>query len=455
MRRLPIRLRLAGWYSAIFAAGVALFGAAMWLALKQRLIRDVDAALLERVRGLETVLEVEQPESREQIKVELSEFAREVQNGELTRLSDSRGVLLAPGGAPRLFARSLRLTTPVFFSVEEGGLRFRVFGREFQRRGESYNVLAAAPLTPVYSILHGFLRAMLLMAPLLLAASAAGGYWLSRRALMPVDEITRTARSIHVHNLSQRVPDPGTGDELQRLSEAWNEVLERLDESVERMRRFTADASHELRTPIALIRATAELALRRQRSGEQYRSALMTIKAEAEHMTNLAESLLLAARADSGGADMPLAPADVNLIAAQIVDENQPLALARNIQLRAVTAGHPAIASVNAAGVRRIITILVDNALKYTPAYGDVTVRVSQASSGVEIAVEDSGDGIAPASLPHIFERFYRADPSRTDRAGAGLGLSIAQALARAHGSEIAVQSAPGAGSRFSVFLKS
>ena len=148
----------------------------------------------------------------------------------------------------------------------------------------------------------------------MLALACIGGYWISGRALRPVDEITRAAKSISVQNLSQRLPVPATGDEIERMSEAWNDVLRRLDSAVQRIRQFTADASHELRTPIALIRSTAELALRRERTAAEYRRSLATIHQESERMTELTEQLLKLARADSGTVEMPLTPIDLNAV---------------------------------------------------------------------------------------------------------------------------------------------
>jgi signal transduction histidine kinase len=269
-----------------------------------------------------------------------------------------------------------------------------------------------------------------------------------------VDEITSVARSIGVQNLGQRVAVPRTGDELQRMSETWNEVLERLEIAVKRIRQFTADASHELRTPLAVIRATAELALRRDREPEAYRDSLRAIETEAEHMTALTESLLTVARADAGGFDMPLTATDLTDLVNDVVHRNAGLAAENGIRLQAGTCAQALSAPANAAGIRRLLAILVDNALKHTPAGGTVTVTAAARDGGAALTVEDTGEGIAAEALPHIFERFYRGDPARGSGSGFGLGLSIAQAIAQAHGSEVTVESTPGAGARFSLTLK-
>jgi heavy metal sensor kinase len=295
----------------------------------------------------------------------------------------------------------------------------------------------------------------LLLIPAVLAIACAGGYWLSGRALRPVDEITAVAKSIGVRNLSLRIHVPRTGDELQRMAETWNAVLERLEGSVKRIRQFTADASHELRTPLAVIKATAELSLRREREPEDYRGALRSIESEAERMTALAESLLTLARADSNEMEMPLAPIDLNETARAAVRQNEALAARKGIRLTAKTNGHAPIVSANAMAIERLLLILLDNALKYTPEGGAVIVAAEESPDGGLLSIEDTGAGIAPTDLPHIFERFYRSDPARSAGSGFGLGLSIAQAIAQAHGSNIAVESSPGHGARFWLTLKS
>ena len=312
----------------------------------------------------------------------------------------------------------------------------------------------ASPLDEVQAALRDFRRLLLMMIPGVLAAACLGGWWISRRALAPVDEITRVARSITVQNLSKRLTVPQTGDELQRMSETWNEVLARLESAVERTRRFTADASHELRTPLSLIRATAELALRRQRDPQEYREALSQIESEAKRMTTLTDDLLSLAAADANSLEMPLAPLDVNRIVAEVVQENRALAESRGIQLRADLLSTPASAPAHEPGMRRLLRILVDNALKFTPSGGSVEVSTSGSPKEITVAVKDTGCGIAAAALPHIFERFYRAESSQGESTGAGLGLSIAQMIARAHGSVVRVESAPGSGSRFWFTLK-
>lgn len=453
MTKVSIRLRLTAWYSAVLLLGLALFGFGMWFALEQRLIAGIDARLAQRVQGLRSALGVEaEIRDRGQLQQELTEFAAALPEGGLIQLRDRSGAVMLPFPTQTAFPRGVA-DGEAARTVNQGGRAFRAVTTQVECAGQTYEALAANSLDEVLAVMRDFRHLLFLMIPAVLAVACLGGYWLSLRALRPVDEITSVAKSISVQNLSQRVAVPRTGDELQRMSETWNEVLERLDVAVRRIRRFTADASHELRTPLALIRATAELALRRERSPEEYRESLRAIESEAEHMTVLTESLLTVARADANGFDMALAATDLHELVNAVIRQNEALAAEKGIRLRAEANGPPAFATANASGIRRLLMILIDNALKHTPAGGTVTVSATARDGGAVLSVEDTGEGIAAGVLPHIFERFYRGDPARSG-SGYGLGLSIAQAIAQAHGAEITVDSAPGAGARFSLAFK-
>ncbi len=440
MRDLSIRLRLTLWYTAVLLLGLALFATGMWIALQQRLVSGVDSRLSQRVEGLRTVLRLEKDVTgREQLREELSEFIQAIPEGSSIALRDSQGALLGP-------AASIETGSP-------GPRPQRVLNTSIEQGGETYYVTIAAPLDEVTSVMRDFRTLLLFMIPAVLALACAGGYWISGRALTPVDEITRVARSISVRNLSKRLPVPRSRDEIERMSRAWNEVLERLESSVERIRQFTADASHELRTPLALIRGTAELALRRERTADEYRKSLADIHDEAGRMTDLTESLLSLARAGEPGA-LPLERTDLGRLVRDVVEHSKPAASARSVGLEAGIPDSPAIVAANGPAIRRLLLTLIDNALKHTPGGGRVIVSATPNGAGVVLAVEDNGEGIPPEAVPHIFQRFFRADSSRTDRSGVGLGLSIAQAIAHAHGSRVSVDSRPGEGSRFELLLR-
>ncbi len=453
--RVSIRQRLTLWYAAALLMGLAVFASAMWISLQERLIAGVDARLAQRIQGLETALGADaEIRDRAQLQQELGEFVREVPDGSVVQLRDSAGgLLVASPKQPELPRHALGQPSP--HTERIGGRQLRVATGRLTSAGSEYEAQVAVSLDEILGVMEDFRYLILLLVPGVLIVSCLGGYWLSSRALRPVDEITTVARSIGVQNLSQRVAVPETGDELQRMAQAWNDVLERLDIAVKRIRQFTSDASHELRTPLALIRATAELALRRERDAEAYRASLRQIENEAGHMTALTESLLTLARADADGLGMAMQSTDLNELVLSVVQQNVTLASEKGVTLRAVAAAEPAHAAADASGIRRILLILVDNAVKYTPAGGTVTVSTAARDGGVTLTVEDTGEGIPEAALAHIFERFYRADAARGSGSGFGLGLSIAQAIAQAHGSAITASSTAGTGARFSLPLKS
>ena len=452
--RISIRQRLTAWYAAALLLGLGIFAFGMWVSLQERLIAGVDARLTQRMKGLETAIGPKaKVRDRVKLQQELAEYVSEISDGSLVQLRETSGALLLPlPKQPALPPPAAGHTAPFTARIE--GRQLRITSANIQSAGSNYEAQIAVSLDEILGVMQDFRYLLLWMVPGVLVVACLGGYWLSSRALRPVDEITTVARSIGVQNLSQRIAVPQTGDELQRMAQTWNDVLERLDVAVQRIRQFTSDASHELRTPLALIRATAELALRRERDPEGYRASLRQIENEAGHMTALTESLLTLARADADGLGMTMRSTNLNELIDSVVRQNTALAHEKGVTLRAVTAEQPVVATADESGVRRILLILVDNALKHTPAGGAVTLSAASAPGSSILAVQDTGEGISTEALPHIFERFYRADPARGSGSGFGLGLSIAQAIAQAHGSAITVTSTPGAGARFFLSLK-
>ena len=439
------RARLMLWSTGVLLLALLLFSFVVYSFLRRDLLADIDRRLYSKANGVKTVLELEDVSGGPPLQLELSEFAKEIPEGNLLQLSAETGELLWP--------EMPAFDDPSAFQLglQTQGSR-RILLMPFEHKGRYYRVLAGASLDYLNGLMARLRSIMWWMGAPMLVVAACGGYWLSRRALAPVDAMTRAAQSISVESLSRRLPVPHTGDEIERLARAWNQVLERLEGSVERIRRFTADASHELRTPTALIRATAELALRRERGPEDYRRALMEIDGEAGRMTELIESMLALARSDASGSQMPLAPVDVNRLAVDVAAQSEILAQGKGVRIE-THAAENAIADANEAGLRRLLRILVDNALDHTAAGGTVTVSVARQNGSVDLAVRDTGEGIPPSALPHIFERFYRADEARAGK-GAGLGLSIAQLIAQAHGTRIEVESRLGQGSCFRLALR-
>ena len=310
-------------------------------------------------------------------------------------------------------------------------------------------------MNEAFEALSWFPVILVLVAPLLLIAASAGGYWISKRALAPVDEISQAAQRISIENLTERLQVPDTGDQLQRLSETLNDMLSRLESSVRRITQFTADASHELRAPISLIRTTAEIAvMKRDRPGQEYLEALDDILEESERTSQVVDSLMLLARTDSGKEALDIAPIDARAVVRGAAEQGERLAANQGVTFHLDSTEDALPIQADAEALRRALLILMDNAAKYTPRGGSVHVRVERQNGFAVASVTDTGIGIDPEDLDHVFDRFWRADKARSrQQGGAGLGLSIAKWIIDVHGGGISVQSEPGKGSQFTVRL--
>jgi heavy metal sensor kinase len=320
--------------------------------------------------------------------------------------------------------------------------------------GRTYTIQAAAPLSSLEDGLRAAAWQLVPAIPLALIVAAAGGFWLSRRALAPVDRITQTARLITADSLSKRLEVAPTGDELERLSQTLNEMIARLENAFQKITRFTADASHELRTPLAVMRTTAEVALRAPQPLEEQREALEQIVAEIERMSHLVENLLLIAKADSGAADLKKRRIDIVEAVREACSEASVLARVKGLRFEAQLPETTLWVNGDRDALRRLFLILLDNAVKYTPTGGSLAVVVSAQDGQVLGTVRDSGIGIAHEHLPHVFARFYRADRARSRAdGGAGLGLAIGRWIAEVHGGRLSVESEPQRGSSFHVEL--
>jgi heavy metal sensor kinase len=460
MRRLSIGVRLTLWYLAIFALAQLLYGAGMWFILRHNVYDLVDDGLEAQVDDLKNFLQSQnkdasiaklQEEVTEAYAIEHSGDYLEVyaENAQLIYRSAfvqaHQSALLPPDQVKRPIVRSRRIDGRPF--------RF-VFEKLNDVNGHVYTVEMGVPADDAVETLHLFRFYLWMFAPVLLLVAAGGGYWLSRRALSPVDSLARTAREISGTNLNRRLQKLETGDELQRLSDTLNEMLDRIESAFLRITQFTADASHELRTPVSLIRTEAELALRRSRGEAEYKESLRHILLEAERTTALLEQLLSLARTDSGRETLHLQPVDLRLTLRSVVDSWQQVATIRNLQFSASIDASDTFVMGDETLLRRLTDILLDNAFKYTPSPGSVHLSLKQTADSAVIAVQDSGVGIAQDEQSKIFERFYRVDKARSRaQGGAGLGLAIAQWIVAQHGGSIGVESLPGHGATFRVEL--
>ncbi|WP_298130066.1 ATP-binding protein [Micropruina sp.] len=306
----------------------------------------------------------------------------------------------------------------------------------------------AESLRSIDALRERLLLSLLLGSPMIVAAAGVGGYYLAGRALRPIDHIVATARRISAHDLTERLGLPPSRDEVGRLAGTFDEMLGRLDEAFQRERRFSNDAAHELRTPLAAMQSILSVIAEQRRTPAEYEAALADLSEETDKLRALTDDLLRLARAE---ASEPLwEPVDLAELVPEVVDSLRPLTDADRVRLTCLTEGDASVVGDTDALIRLLVNLL-DNAIKHTPA-GSIAVTVRGLPDEVRIAVTDTGDGIAAEHLPHVFDRFYRAEESRTT-AGTGLGLAICREIVHTHGGDIEVTSEPGAGSTFTVRL--
>jgi heavy metal sensor kinase len=458
MKRLSIGFRLTLWYLAIFAIAQLVFGVGMWVLLRHYLYDLADDSLESQVEDLQKFFKTQTAdEPFEHLQRELTEAYVDHAGDYLQVYSESGDWLFQSEimkTHPLAQVRPDRIQKLTFSDRWIDGKPVRFATQRFVFNGRAYAAQTGVPMSDVDDTLSVFRLYLLMTAPLVLLIAAAVGYWLSRRALAPVDAIVRSAREISGTNLDSRLEKLNTGDELQRLSDTLNEMLARIERAFQRVTQFTADASHELRTPVSLIRTEAELALRRSRDEHQYKESLEHILQEAERTTVLIEEMLALARADSGRASLKMQAVNVGAMVRAAAESWRQVAAVYGLEFREQQPSGELFVMADEAALRRTINILLDNAFKYTSPPGKVELAIEERDAKATFSVRDSGIGIPPEEHEKIFERFYRVDKARVrETQGAGLGLAIAKWIVQQHGGTILVESAPGNGATFSVEL--
>jgi heavy metal sensor kinase len=452
----PIRLRLTAWYFAILAVVLSAFGISAYLEMRHSVHRTVDEELQIRAEGVRQLIEhTIRRGGEDDLHEELREHTELRQGGALLQVSDEQGnwayrsPVMTDYGVPRPATIPKRAVDYLKSSVP-----LRIWSEQISVAGHSYVIQTAFEMDDFYAALDDFALLLAISIPVLLLCAAAGGYWISTRALAPVDQITQTARTISAQNLSSRLVVPSTGDELQRLSETLNGMLERLEAAFKKITQFTADASHELRTPVAVMRTRAELSLRKARSADEYRDVIAEVLAELEKTSGLIEQLMFLARADSGSETLDFHDTNLAEVLREACHQGSALAEAKQIAFQEQISGDSVWIQGDPGSLRRLFLILIDNAVKYTPTNGQVEVSLHRNNGYAVAEVRDTGIGIAEADLPNVFERFYRADKARSrESGGVGLGLSIGRWITEVHAGTIEVHSFPGRGSIFQVRL--
>ena len=454
---LTIRARLTLLYFGVLTGALLIFVLLCDYGFQRSINTTVNEASLNNLESVRRVIDSSIGQGLPVVRERLTELSNVWANSAIFEVAGPNGEWLFR--SPRFLSMQFPLPTPsntetAFVTNNLDWSQFRIARQRVSVGGQIFLIDAAVPTEPFDQALDRFRRIEKEFIPLLILVSSLLGYWLSGRALAPVASIIQTAEGIGVQNLSQRLEVPRAKDELRRLTETVNDMLARIESSVKRMNQFTADASHDLRTPLALIRTNAELALRRSRSETEYRETLARILTSSEETTELIEKLLMLARADAGASQLTYQVIELGVTVLQASRKAEVLALSKGVVFFENVSTTPMFVKADRGAIETLLLSLLDNAVKYTAAGGEVFLRSRQENGSALIEVEDTGIGIADIDLPKIFDRFFRADQARSrEIRGSGLGLSIAQWIAEIHNGTIEVKSELGHGSLFTVRL--
>jgi heavy metal sensor kinase len=453
---LTIRARLTLLYFVVLAASFVAFFWICDFGFRRGIETTVNDASRSNLEIVQRVLSLSVSKGTPKIQKELSELAELWANRAIFQVAGGDGAWIFR--SPRFLSPQWPLPDPPasgvsFLTTNLEKEQYRIAQINTAINGRVFRISAAVPTEPFDQALDRFRLTEKRFLPLLVVLASLLGYWLSGRAMAPVNQIIESAEQIGVQNLSQRLEVPKAADELQRLTVTLNAMLERIESSVKRIRQFTANASHDLRTPLSLIRTHAEIALRRTRSEMEYRDSLARILTVSEGTTRLVESLLALARADAGASHLRFTEVDLSTALERLAHQFSMLASTKGLLFSSHITKDPLLLQGDAAALDSLLQALLENALKYTPS-GAVSLRCSAVSGNAVIEIEDSGIGISAEDLPRIFDRFFRADQVRSREVpGAGLGLSIARWIAETHNGRVEVNSQLGVGSTFRVFL--
>ena len=444
MNRWTIRWRLTLWYGVVLTTILFVFSGAVYLLMRHHLLALTDSGLAEEVVELrDELLRIDRAsEIPGQLRVRFAkhegyEYLVSDAAGNLLFLSDQLGTQSWPAAKVADVSDGLDYQT-----VEMGGMgHARLVSRVVPGPDGPVTIHAVISLAPNDRALRELVTILLTIGPIALGGTLGGGYWLARKALAPVDRMVATAAEITSSRLDRRLETTNPQDELGRLASTFNDMIARLQLSFEEVRRFTADAAHELRTPLAMMRTEAEVALRAPRSPSQDARVLESLLEEIDRLSRLVTQLLFLCREDAGVATGGQQPVRLDDLVREVAEHMQVAASEKNLTLNVEG---PAACRVlgDPDRLRQLLFNLLDNAIKYTPPGGTVTVCGESPNGNVRVVIGDTGVGIPPDNLPHVFERFYRVDSSRSDETGgAGLGLAICRSIAEAHGGRVQIES--------------
>jgi heavy metal sensor kinase len=455
--KLTIRARLTLLYFVVLGASFAAFFWICDFGFRHSIEATVNDASERNLDIVERVIDGSFSNGLPKVQKELTELSALWANGAIFEVAGPDGAWMFR--SPRFLRPQDPLPSPPasgvnFLTTNLDEQQYRIAQRSIPRNGQRFRIDAAVPTEPFDQALDHFRLTEKRFLPVLVILASLLGYWLSGRALAPVNRIIESAEKIGVQDLASRLAVPKANDELQRLTETVNAMLSRIEVSVRRIQQFTADASHDLRTPLALIRTNAELALRRPRTEAEYRETLERILGASEETTQLIEALLTLARADLGAAQLQLTYFELPPLLRKAGQKAAVLALEKGVAFSEHFADESLYLRADCVAIERLLLALLDNAVKYTPTGGKVYFRARPEGECALIEIEDTGIGISEGDTPRIFDRFFRADQARSREVpGSGLGLSIARWVVDSHCGSIDVMSRLGKGSLFRVRL--
>jgi heavy metal sensor kinase len=456
-----VRVRLTLWYVLVFGVVLSAFSLAIYLALSKILYSRLDLSLANAAKTVATSFQIETGERDGDAvagaldtlgTLQLPDVYVAIYQGDRLLVGNypdgQPPVLTGANDAPKADGQVAFRTVAGY--GEDGARQVRV---PLETGAGQYTIFVTEPLHELVEQLEATRRIFYFGLTAALLAAGIGGFLLARKSLAPVVAMSDRAERISAHNLHERLPVRNPADELGHLASVFNELLSRLDRSFEGMRAFMADASHELRTPLSIIRGETDLALSQDRDSAEYKAALAIIQDEAKRLSRLVEDMLELARADAGQRPLRMADFYFNDLVDECCRAAQVLAAQKGLRLQSEPT--PDVAFRGDEDVlRRMLLNLLDNAIKYTPAGGAVTVSLEQGPSSISVSVSDTGVGIPAEAVLQVFERFYRIGKARLRAdGGSGLGLAIAKWGAEAHSGAIRVTSRPGEGSTFTVTL--
>jgi heavy metal sensor kinase len=454
LHRYPLRVRLTAWYLLLLGLVLLLFSSFLYIQLRLSLFAQLDASL--KLTESYARNHLDQQQTPPVFNARTKNLSRYMHQGNysarLIRLDGT--VWHGLGDYPAIPAWVPK--TAGYYNLQKGETTWRIYSQPISPSPQG-------PLTGWLQISHSlakvqeselnFLRQVLISLPLALVIAGGGGWLLAKQALWPIARITHTAQIIEAGNLAQRIDYQGPADEVGQLATTLDQMLDRIQAAFDRERHFTADVSHELRTPLTVMKGQISVTLQQLRHPQDYENRLYRIEQSVDRLIRLTNDLLYLTRLDQGRLDCPMEPINLTFLLEATVEQTQVLADSKQIDIVTYLApnlmvlGHP-------DHLIRLFLNLLDNAIQHTPAGGQVILKAAEQENVVAIILQDTGKGIPPEHLPHVFERFYRVEPAR-DRVtgGAGLGLAIAHEIAAIHTGALTVESQVGSGTCFNVCL--